>query len=38
MRPLRAVLLTLLLALAVLPVAGAHAKVAVGIADNKSDM
>jgi hypothetical protein len=38
MRPLRAVLLTLLLALAVLPVAGAHAKAAVGIADNKSDM
>jgi hypothetical protein len=38
MRRIRPVLLLTLLALAALPAAGAHAKVAIGIADNKSDM
>jgi hypothetical protein len=38
MRLIRPVLLMTLLAIAVLPAAGAHAKVAIGIADNKSDM
>ncbi|MDX6713511.1 MAG: hypothetical protein QOH30_69, partial [Baekduia sp.] len=38
MRLIRPVLLLTLLALAAVPAAGAQAKVAVGIADNKSDM
>jgi hypothetical protein len=38
MRRIRPILLLTLLALAALPAAGAHAKVAIGIADNKSDM